>query len=622
MNRIGATLASRNQARGGNPIFNNSNSIDRPSHELAASPTNTGKNVMRRNKILMEALLASLLSMGWLRAGTLHLIAVGGQPVPDGNGVFSSGGANDFRAPALNNRGVVTFYANVSGASGNANSGVFCGVPGLVAQVARARQQMAVLGGAQILPPSDQSGAINDTGQVAFLSQVPPVGGFTAHAILRKGPTRDGFKMVARSYDPAPGEGSFRLGSVTHLRPVLGSSGHVAFYAELSGTDGGTADNVGIFRSGPLADSVVRIVQKGDPVPGGNGTLTPFIKTPAIHGGGAVAFVASIAGIAGSGPEAIVRGDGSSLTLIARTGTPVPGYDPIRHFWSTTQVPINDSGVVAFVAETTFGGSFEHLLLKGDGSGILEVVSPPGLSIPGTGRKFGSPSYHACLNNAGQIGFVAESVTDAGHDNRQGLFRDQTLVALVGQAVPGGGGTFTSFNSPFALNEAGQMAFKPQLSLNGIPGTSNGLYFWDGSGGLQEIVRQGSPFLGSTITGIDFAGTSVSEVLPSGMNGLNNAGEVAFEFALADGREGIALWSDLPKQSTGAASIASVAGGFRVGFPGIAGWDYLIERDDDLLPPWGNPTGAIQADANGWVTFDDLGPGLPARRFYRCIEAP
>lgn len=557
-----------------------------------------------------------------MHGGTLYPIAVGGQPVPDGNGVFSNGPSNDFRAPALNNRGVVSFFANVSGASGNASSGVFCGVPGLVAQVARARQQMAVLGGGQLMTPSDQSGALDDAGQVAFLSQVPPVGGFGAHAIFRKGPTRDGFRMLARSYDLAPGEGSFRLGSVTNLPPVLGSSGHVAFYADLSGTDGGAADNAGIFRGGPLADSVVRIVQKGDPVPGGNGTLTPFIETPAINGSGAVAFLASIAGIAGSGPEAIVTGNGSSLTLIARTGTPVPGYDPIRHFWSTTQVPINDSGVVAFVAETTFGSGFEHLLLKGDGTGSLQVISPPGLAIPATGRKFGSPSNHVCLNNAGQIGFVAGSVTDAGHDNRQGLFRDQTLVALVGQTVPGGGGTFTSFNSPFALNEAGQMAFKPQLSLNGIPGTSSGLYFWDGSGGLQEIVRHGGSFLGSTITGIDFAGTSTSEVLPSGMNGLNNAGEVAFEFQLADGREGIALWSDLPKQSTGSASIAPVAGGFRVRFPGIAGWDYLIERDEDLLAPWERLTTPVTADTNGWVIFDDIGPGLPARRFYRCFEAP
>ena len=104
------------------------------------------------------------------------------------------------------------------------------------------------------------------------------------------------------------------------------------------------------------------------------------------------------------------------------------------------------------------------------------------------------------------------------------------------------------------------------------------------------------------------------------MNGLNNAGEVAFRFELADGREGIALWSSLPKSTSGGGQIQPVAGGFQVRFPGIPGWDYVIERDEDLVPPW-SPLPARRANDVGWVTLDDLGSGLPSKRFYRCAEA-
>jgi hypothetical protein len=57
-------------------------------------------------------------------------------------------------------------------------------------------------------------------------------------------------------------------------------------------------------------------------------------------------------------------------------------------------------------------------------------------------------------------------------------------------------------------------------------------------------------------------------------------------------------------------------------FAGIAGWDCVMERDADLVPPWEDLPEPIRAGPDGWVTFDDLGPGVPARRFYRMREAP
>jgi len=56
---------------------------------------------------------------------------------------------------------------------------------------------------------------------------------------------------------------------------------------------------------------------------------------------------------------------------------------------------------------------------------------------------------------------------------------------------------------------------------------------------LQEVARKGQSLLGSTIISLRLApGTFGEEVA-----GINDASQVAFQFALADQREGIALWS-------------------------------------------------------------------------------
>ncbi len=541
-------------------------------------------------------------------AGTLYPIAISGKPAPDGNGVFAT-----FRAPVLNNRGVVCFHSSLEDYTGSsAYHGIYCGVPGQVARVARGGQSPGVLGGGQFQDSNFQSGSINDAGQVAFKLGVSANMGLTSSAVFRKGATRDGFSMLARTADAAPGEGVFSSLNQPDWRPVLGPGGHVAFYANLAGTNGGTADDSGIFRSNASGDVVARIVQEGDILPGVPQTLRGFSRVNPVDASGRLAFLSLLDG---SQYEAACVGSATTLEIVARKGDVVPGLGTISHIVSDGLM-IGGFGEVAFAASTDAGSGAEGIV-RGSGPGTFVTVAAIGQSIPGTGRKFYSSfSSNVYLNRIGQVAFECATTTEAGGDLRIGLFRDHTLIAQEGQNVPGEAETISGFGGEgFALNDFTDMAFLSRLN-----GGGKCLFVHD-VGGLQKVAKTGDAFLGSTITDLDFAGRTASEFLPLGMHGFNDQREVAFRFTLADERQGIALWSSLPKQTGGAGIVEKLIDGFRVRIPGIPGWDYVMERDADLVPPWEDLPEPIRAGPDGWVTFDDLGPGLPPRRFYRCREA-
>jgi hypothetical protein len=100
------------------------------------------------------------------------------------------------------------------------------------------------------------------------------------------------------------------------------------------------------------------------------------------------------------------------------------------------------------------------------------------------------------------------------------------------------------------LSDSGQLAFLAELSdtANGVA-AGKGLFFYDPVSGLQQIARTGDAIQGSTITNVYFNGAtnSTTTVSPdTSLSGLNNAGRVAFSFTLANGNDGMAIWSNLP----------------------------------------------------------------------------
>jgi hypothetical protein len=139
-----------------------------------------------------------------------------------------------------------------------------------------------------------------------------------------------------------------------------------------------------------------------------------------------------------------------------------------------------------------------------------------------------------------------------GFDPMSGIYltgpNGPTIVAFEDTAAPIAGKYFRSFLSgSIVVNGPGQMAFMAELSdtVNGAA-AGHGLFFYDPDSGLQQVVRFGDELNGSTITNVYFNGAvngSGSFSPDTSLSGLNHVGQVAFAFALANGQEGVAIFS-------------------------------------------------------------------------------
>ena len=469
---------------------------------------------------------------------SISLIALTGTPAPDGNGTFSNA-----LPPVLNDAGQVAFVAAFSGTSGGTSGAraVIRGDGGSLTTVAREGQTTPDGNGT-----FSNFGAlsINESGQVLFSGFRTDTsnGNFVDTGIYRGDGSPGGLVQIAREGQAAP-DGNGTFGSIDVSSPALNNAGQAAFRAEITGTTGGTGDGNGVFRG--EGGALATIARTGQAAPDGNGTLATISASPALNESGQVAFNAEFTGTSGGSSDAagIFRGDGGALTTIARDGQAVPGGFLFGTTSGTTAPSLNDAGESAFVAgfreadpfaETTVG------IFRSDG-GPLTTITLSGEPPPdGNGLLFSLNTPF--LNNEGQAAFLSTLIGTSGGtgDNSVVVRGDGGLLTIVvheGDIIPGGVGTFRSC-SPLALNDAGQMAFRG--TIRGGNGGS-GLFFFDDLLGLSTIVRTGDDFLGSTITSFSFLSSFAGR--GDERSGLNENGQVAYGFRLADGRSGIARWN-------------------------------------------------------------------------------
>ena len=160
--------------------------------------------------------------------------------------------------------------------------------------------------------------------------------------------------------------------------------------------------------------------------------------------------------------------------------------------------------------------------------------------------------------------------------------------------------------------------FLAELSdtLNG-PATGNGLFRYDAAGGLVQIARTGDAFAESTIQGLSYAGTvyTVTQSSDTTYGGLNESGQVAFAFSLANGNSGIARFSD-----------AGVPGDYN-GNGVVDAADYTVWRDNlggSSLPNEGASFGDVdQEDYDFWVLhFGETSAGEGGGAFAPAAAVP
>jgi hypothetical protein len=483
--------------------------------------------------VILALVLAPLASP--LVAGEFDVIATSGDSSPDGNGQLVT-----FTPPALNDAGQVAFLSQLSGTANppDDSSALFRASTGGLTVVAH--QGVTMFGAELITDFINNSPSINSSGTVSHSGEPAGAPGKWV-ALLGSGGPLETFLEVG-SASPS-GDNTL----VSHSIPVINDAGVAAYRASYSGLNSET----GIYSRATGGATTLRLLE-GDDAPGGGSILSIAASLPTLNGSSQIALTASVDDDIFT-RKAALRLDGTTIVELARDGDlATDGVTTIGNILSNT-VPLNDAGQLAFEATFTQPSvSLRQGVFRAEGGGVSLLASGilPGAATVATDVRVTG------INNAGEVGFMTDFL-GGGDDPASGVYladdMGPTLIAFEDAATPEGGKFFLRFlTESIALNEDGQLAFLAELSDTANGGfAGRGLFLYDPASGLEQIARTGQMFEGSTIASLNFVGDFYSaSQIPNDMNspdpnfsGLNNTGQVAFVFSLANGESGIAVWS-------------------------------------------------------------------------------
>ena len=320
--------------------------------------------------------------------------------------------------------------------------------------------------------------------------------------------------------------------------PSINTGGDIAFKS-----DRGAAED-GIYRANAGGD-VTTIAE----VAPGTGFALVANGNPSMNDSGQVSFGASPSP---DGGQAIMRGDGTTLTTIATTqGT---GF---ASFGDNTS--INDSGEVAFDAQLGSGASG---LFSGTGAATTtHYLNTEDAFVDASPARFNATSDRPSINSVGDIAFLDEIqgsfrqdifrgqeesfttisasdppsaetpplLNDGGTATWQTSFLDETGFSVraivtgagIGRATPvvDSSGAFDIFHS-YAMNNSGAVAFSATLDSDnlGIPSI-----FVGPSAKKDRVIGPGDRLDGGTVAGLRFC-----------EEGLNDSGQLAFVAEIED----------------------------------------------------------------------------------------
>jgi hypothetical protein len=354
------------------------------------------------------------------------------------------------------------------------------------------------------------------------------------------------FRKIALQGDPVP-KPEGEIYESGFLWPAINSAGDVAFGAVISGSG---PLNSGIFIDSGGSASAVAL--DGDPAPAPvGGTYSFFGAYPTLNDSGEVSFMAIVSG--GSEPLGIFLDSGGTDAALILPGHTAPGTGDGGDTPDGTYTgnaadfnlnALNDSGGVAFRSEVTGGSVASGIFVD---SGATEAAfalvghSAPG-TLGGTYSTFGNPSQ----NDAGSVAFTAD-VT--GGSAASGVFRDSGVpdaaVALAGDPAPDtGGGTYTEFGFP-VVNDLGYVVFLANVT----GGSASGGVFLDTGGPEEAVAVEGG-------TAPDTGGGAYATVTSPGV--LDVSGRVAFSATLTGGSLGAGVFLFHP--ASGQTSAVVLAG--------------------------------------------------------------
>lgn len=281
----------------------------------------------------------------------------------------------------------------------------------------------------------------------------------------------------------------------------ISDAGTTVFFAHL---DNGQQ---GIFTVVNPGDSALTVA-----VADSNSTFASFGSEPAINQSGSVVFQA----VRKSGGQGLFKASssGSGLATIV---------DSSGGFLSFSGAPaLNNDGALAFVAELPNGRHGVYSIPTA-GAQPFAVASDDFDNLDYFYYYY-DQFYDPVLDSAGSIFFRA-----GVEDGNDGIFRyqlgDDSAIAMIYPY----GNAFQTLGDP-SINDSGTLSY-----FGSEPPSRTGIFIRDGFRDI-ELIAVGNPLFGSTITALDYS-----------RKGMNNVGQAAFSYALADGRIGVAVAS--PKLS-------------------------------------------------------------------------
>jgi hypothetical protein len=249
--------------------------------------------------------------------------------------------------------------------------------------------------------------AINNNGQVAFFTSIFSSTNSSGLAFLLA--DESSLKVLTRSQRTSPdGNGVFSL--FQNELPAINDRGEMAFVTILSGTSGGTADNQGLYRTD--GNTTIQLARKGQLVPNGDGRFLDFGQDyVAINNSGQVAFFANLTGTSGGSSDnaGIFLVTGTTITQLARKGQAAPDGNGVYSGFGLGHPALNNKGQVACNATLsgTSGGSTDNQgVYLVDANGTIQQIIRAGWVIGG--ETVGIPSFLDGPNYGGMSGLNDE----------------------------------------------------------------------------------------------------------------------------------------------------------------------------------------------------------------------
>ena len=276
--------------------------------------------------------------------------------------------------------------------------------------------------------------------------------------------------------------------SFASRRAEMNNAGTIVFSGNQSGV------GVGVFTVSPEATRA-----------NASGAYQDFL-TPVLNNVGDVAFFAFLDWTPPAPQQyGIFRGADPVADVVGLGAGPTGGV------YGTFDDPdINDAGTVVFRSTLTAGGS-----------GIFSGPNPATDTLIDTSGPYSVINGRVSINNDGTVAFRAD--LDAGGS---GIFvgPDPALHTIATNA-----GDFNVFGDP-DINADGVVVFEATLDAGG-----EGIFTGPNSI-ADRVIATGDPLFGSTVSTVTF------------VKGLNELGDIAFAYSLANGERGVAV-AQVPEPS-------------------------------------------------------------------------